>query len=138
MLKNLLRLVFISLCFLITSNVSADVVVVRHTMPLKASILPIPMSKDIIRNMVADEFKDVPRMLDVIQCESGFRQFDSSGKTLKSNTSDYGTMQINQVHLQEAKRLGLDIFNSVEDNIKMGRIIYESQGLHAWTCNKMV
>jgi len=91
-----------------------------------------------IRDKVAEAFKDEPKMLPTIGCESNFRQFDSRGKPLRSPTSDVGVMQINQVHWGEAKKLGLDIFYSEDDNIKMGRIIYESQGLEAWTCSKKV
>lgn len=77
-------------------------------------------------------------MLDIVQCESQFRQFDKNGNTLRSKTSDIGIMQINRVHWKEANRLGLDIWNSVDDNIKMGKIIYDIQGIDAWSCNKIV
>ena len=78
------------------------------------------------------------RMIDIGYCESHFRQFDAKGQPLMSNTSDVGVMQINQVHWKRAKSLGLDIFNSVEDNIYMAKIIYEEQGIGAWSCNKKV
>lgn len=83
-------------------------------------------------------FWDEPRMLAVIECESHFVHFKSNGKVLRSKTSDIGVMQINQVHWQEARSLGLDIWNSENDNIIMGRIIYDKQGIKAWTCNKLV
>lgn len=115
--------------FLLSANiVSADVISI-------VSYDVVPLS---IKDKVAREFRDVPRMLRVIQCESKFRQFDSSGKTLRSKTSDIGVGQINQVHWKRAKALGLDIWNSVDDNIKMMRIIYEEQGIDAWTCNDMI
>ena len=76
--------------------------------------------------------------MDVIKCESGFKQFTSSGKTLRSKTSDIGIMQINQVHWKRAKSLGLDIFNSENDNIIMGKIILKEQGIKAWTCSRLV
>lgn len=72
----------------------------------------------------------------VIGCESGFTQFGQDGKPVMSKTRDVGVMQINQVHWQRAKDLGLDIFYSPEDNIKMGRIIMEESGLQAWSCFK--
>lgn len=85
--------------------------------------------------LIKESFKDTPEMIKIVKCESGFRQF-KDGKPLMSKTSDVGVMQINQVHWQEAKNLGLDIFNSVQDNIKMGKIILAKEGLKAWMCYK--
>lgn len=90
-----------------------------------------------IREKIEATFWDSPKMMDIIGCESGFQQF-KDGKPLRSGTSDIGVMQINQVHWQEAKKLGLDIFNSASDNIRMGRIILEKQGISAWVCNRLV
>lgn len=112
---------------------------------LVAPTLPSVARMPSIRDKVADTFPDEPKMLPVVGCESDFRQFDSRGKPLMSGTSDVGVMQINKIHWKEAKRLGLDIFYSVDDNIAMGRIIYDTKkkngdivGLTAWTCNKKV
>ncbi len=108
------------------------------SMALEAPVMPQVARELSIRDKVALAFPDEPRMMDIIECESQFNQLNSRGKVLKSPTSDYGVMQINKIHVKEAKRLGLDIFTSVDDNIKMGRIIYEQQGLDAWTCNRKV
>lgn len=78
------------------------------------------------------------RMVAVLKCESGFKQFNASGSPLMSHTSDVGVAQINKVHWQEAKRLGLDIHNSVEDNLKMAKIIYDKESIKAWVCYKLV
>lgn len=75
-------------------------------------------------------------MLSVVQCESNFRQFKSDGTPLKSPTSDVGVMQINQVHWERAEKLGLDIFNSIDENIIMGKIIFDEQGIEAWMAIK--
>lgn len=88
-----------------------------------------------IREKVQIAFGSTSPMMAVVQCESGFQQF-KGGAPLQSPTSDIGVMQINQVHWQEAEKLGLDIFNSVDDNIKMGQIVLEKQGLTAWSCYK--
>jgi len=84
------------------------------------------------REKIALAFPEEPRMVNVAYCESRHKQFDKRGKTLMSETSDVGILQINQVHWPQAKKLGLDIFNSEDDNIKMGRIIYDMQGIKAW------
>jgi len=96
----------------------------------------LDMSTTSLRSLVQKEFPDVPEMVNIIECESGFRQFDSEGKPLASKTGDYGIAQINEVHLKQAEKLGLDVLHSVEDNLKMARILYEIQGLNAWVCHK--
>ncbi len=90
-----------------------------------------PMS---MRDRIVQEFGTSSPMVDIVKCESRFRQFNEKGKPLMSPTSDVGIMQINQANWKQAKKLGLDIFNSVDDNIKMGRYILKTQGLKAWTC----
>ncbi len=77
-------------------------------------------------------------MQDIVSCESGYKQFNPKGKPLISPTSDVGVMQINQTHWKEAKKLGLDIFNSPIDNIDMGMVVYKNEGLSAWSCYKPV
>lgn len=89
-----------------------------------------------VKRAVEAAFPDVPAMVDVVRCESHFRQLSGNGTPLISPTDDVGVMQINQVHWAQAKALGLDIFNSIDDNIKMGRIVYEQQGIGAWTCSR--
>lgn len=114
--------------FFLPVFVSADVISI-----VSYNVVPVT-----IREKVEREFRDVPRMMKVVQCESKFQQFDSNGKTLRSKTSDIGIGQINQVHWKRAKSLGLDIWNSVDDNIKMMRIVYNEQGISAWSCNRLV
>lgn len=122
----------------LTPNVSAEVA--------QATVPKVEVSKPLtLHEKIEATFWDEPRMLKVIHCESGTnkpyvfaRQFDSHGSPLMSHTSDVGVMQINQVHWAKAKLLGLDIFNSENDNIKMGRIIYDEQGIGAWMCNNKV
>lgn len=89
-----------------------------------------------IKEKVSLAFQDDPRMVDVITCESNHNQFMDDGRPLISKTSDVGVMQINQVHWSQAKKLELDIFYSIDDNIKMGRMIYDTQGIEAWNAIK--
>lgn len=87
------------------------------------------------KGKVALLFPDEPRMLAVIQCESKFRQFTADGTPLYSHTNDVGVAQINiPTWGAEAKRLGLDIYNSEDDNLTMARIVLQKQGITAWTC----
>ncbi len=92
-----------------------------------------------IKEKVRRAFPEEPRMVKIVQCESKFRQFDSRGNTLRSVTSDYGIMQIHlPIWGKKAKQLGLDIMGSIDDNIAMGRHIYEVQGIKAWACLKLI
>lgn len=104
----------------------------------RASVATTTLSESQIdvKRAVEAAFPDVPEMARVIACESGYAQFWPDGSPKISPTDDVGVMQINQTHWAQAKALGLDIFNSVDDNIKMGRIIYDEQGISAWTCSK--
>lgn len=95
-----------------------------------------------LANKVREVFDE--EMVDVIRCESQFNQHKSNGTPLLSPTSDVGVMQINQVHWKRAKALGLDIFNSVDDNIIMGKIVYDERekltgnGAEAWSCYAII
>ena len=93
---------------------------------LKATTTPDKLKEKIIAEL-GEEF------ISIVNCESGFKQFQD-GKPLISRTSDVGLLQINQVHWDRAKELGLDIFNSEDDNIAMAKIIKKEQGLKAWSC----
>ena len=74
-------------------------------------------------------------MLPVIECESHFRQFDESGDPLINPLS--GTVGITQIHpvwFPEVRERNLDIWGSVDDNLRMAKIIMEKQGKEAWEC----
>lgn len=99
---------------------------------IKAKTAPTATSgPEIIKQYLPDAF------VSILTCESNMRQFDFNGQPLMSPTHDVGIAQINKVHWKEAKALGLDIFNSATDNLKMAQIIYKSEGLEAWTCSKL-
>lgn len=88
-----------------------------------------------VKHAVALAFPDVPAMVRVVGCESSYAQFWADGSPKVSSTDDVGVMQINvPTWGAEAVKLGLDIYNSEADNIAMGRIVYETQGLSAWVC----
>lgn len=116
-------------------------VLLTLSQPLQAEakeIIPVELT---IEERVEQTFND-PRMVDVLRCESKLKQYEvrNDGRlvALISPTSDVGIAQINQVHWKRAKELGLDIFNSIDDNLTMAKIIYDEQGISAWTCSKLV
>ena len=77
-----------------------------------------------IEDKIREEFADAPVMIFIAKCESGF-------KNVPSKTGDFGPFQINQVHLNTLKTLGLDRTN-VDDNIKFARYLYNQKGTQPW------
>lgn len=74
-------------------------------------------------------------MVKVAKGESGLKQWYDNGKVVRGRIvpQDTGLFQINSTHwAREAKMLGLDYENSLVDNVKMARHIYDTQGIHAW------
>lgn len=74
-------------------------------------------------------------MVKVAQGESGLKQWHADGRVVrgKITPADKGLFQINKDYWgKEAKHLGLDFENSIIDNVKMARHIYDTQGVTAW------
>jgi hypothetical protein len=80
-------------------------------------------------------FKDKANIaLAIAQCESGQQQFKKDGTVVRSDTRDSGFFQINDIHLPEAQKMGLDVKNSLYDNIIMAKHIYDTAGsFKPWT-----
>ena len=118
-------------------TISTITILLGLLLPIPVNAAEVPLTPTVIINLSIEDkvrlvFIDDPIMPKKIKCESRFKQFWPDGTPKISPTSDVGIMQINIQHWKEAKSLGLDIFNSVDDNIKMGRIIYDRQGSGAW------
>lgn len=78
-----------------------------------------------------------PKVLDCIAMEeSGGEQFTPSGQPLWSPTNDVGLLQINQLWIPTAKRMGLDIVHSAKDNATFGIWLMNTHGLSQWTTYK--
>lgn len=74
-------------------------------------------------------------MVSVAKGESGLKQWHDNGTLVTGivDSRDSGLFQINSGYWDaEAKRLGLDYKNSIEDNVKMARHIADVQGITAW------
>lgn len=69
--------------------------------------------------------------ISIARCESGIKQFNSDGSVLISRTSDVGIFQINQVHWDNAKRLGIDI-DTVDGNIGFAKLLKQQNGTRDW------
>jgi hypothetical protein len=74
-------------------------------------------------------FKDTPVIARVAYCESRFRQ------NAVSPTADFGVLQVNKMHEEQAKELGHDI-HTLEGNLGFSRYLYDTQGLQPWSASK--
>jgi hypothetical protein len=78
------------------------------------------------------------KMYELATCESHNRQ-SVDGKVVTSSTHDYGYLQINQATWDDkAKELGLDYKGSLEDNIRMAKVVYEAQSFQGWSCYAII
>jgi hypothetical protein len=92
-----------------------------------------------VEDVVRSYFKDIPIMIEVARCESGFTHIDpSTGKVFRgyANPKDVGVMQINEdYHLPTAKKMGLEITN-LKDNLAYARYLYEQNGIRPWNASR--
>lgn len=112
------------------------------------------MAHDLIHHVEADEKIEVkiPKQLQAIaDCESGIRlksgkavpnsasHYDKHGDVLergnRDRSIDRGWAQINSVHNDEARRMGLDL-DDEEDNKKFAVNLYKSEGTTPWNSSK--
>jgi hypothetical protein len=88
-------------------------------------------------SIVRDYFSDIPVMIQVARCESGFRHTLSDGSTLQGrvDSADTGVMQINKrYHLKSASAMNLNLDN-IYDNMAYARHLYETQGIQPWNAS---
>lgn len=88
-----------------------------------------------VKNLILSVFPDAPIMVQVCKGESGLRHWKNDGSVVRGivDPDDTGLCQINKRYWKkEAEKLGLDFENSIEDNVKMARHIYDTQGITAW------
>lgn len=87
--------------------------------------------------IVREYFKDIPVMIQVARCESGFRQTLADGSVLRGvvDSADTGVMQINKrYHEKAAASLGLDL-DDIAGNLAYARHLYEKQGTQPWNAS---
>jgi transglycosylase-like protein with SLT domain len=72
----------------------------------------------------------------IAQHESGIRQFDAKGRPIWSKTNDVGIFQLHKSWIPVAKKEGLDIVNSAEDNVQFAIELYNKDGGKPWTTDK--
>jgi len=92
-----------------------------------------PYNPDHVEGRVRAYFADIPIMVEIARCESGFHMYDEFGNPLYGGTG--GMVGVFQeaaaIHNDAAKDLGLNI-NTLEGNLAYARHLYENQGLAPW------
>ncbi len=101
--------------------------------PVFAETVIDPHNSADIEKRVREYFSDVPVMIAIAKCESGFRQFDSAGNVLDGGAGAMmGVFQIHEhSHRKIADTLGLD-FHTLEGNLAYARHLYENEGTDPW------
>lgn len=91
-----------------------------------------------VESYLKAEYADTPILVDIAQCESDFRQYDSDGNLMrgKIDKDDVGVMQINEkYHAAQAKELGLDL-STIEGNVAYAKILYSKEGTSPWKASQ--
>lgn len=85
-----------------------------------------------VEGKVRSGLSDMPVMIGVAQCESGFRQFNSNGTVLRGSGRYVGIFQIDeQIHRARAATMAYDIY-TVDGNIAYTRYLYSMSGSSPW------
>lgn len=103
-------------------------------LPARAQLTMPVNTNDGIQAQVNAYFADAPAMIAIAGCESGYRQFNSSGLPLLGGTSGnyIGVFQISMGHVPEALAMGWDVYTT-EGNLAYAKYLYQKQGTWPWS-----
>jgi hypothetical protein len=79
-------------------------------------------------------FPDMPEMIGIAKCESGFRQFNADGTVLRGGAGKQylGIFQFSEsIHVPKAQSMAYDLY-TVEGNIAYARHVYRTSGTNPW------
>ncbi len=105
--------------------------------PATPALQPMPQAQT-VKEYVQEYFSDIPLMVDISQCESHFRQYNSKGAVYRGaeNNQDVGVMQINEhYHLEKAQKLGYDVY-TIQGNVAYARYLFEKEGATPWASSQ--
>ncbi|MFA6215112.1 MAG: peptidoglycan-binding domain-containing protein [Patescibacteria group bacterium] len=81
---------------------------------------------------VRSYFADIPAMIEIAKCESGFRQFTDSGAPLRGHNLYIGVFQIDEkIHAKAALSLGFDIY-TLDGNMAYAKYLSSQAGTKPW------
>ena len=99
-----------------------------------AASTSVPLSPLVVEAEVREFFSDVPEMIEIARCESGFRQYQADGSPLWGGLGNgmVGVFQVyKQIHAHQARSLGYDL-RTLAGNLGYARYLYELQGTSPW------
>ena len=76
---------------------------------------------------------DIPTVFALIKCESGFNE--NAEHYNDNKTIDRGLLQINSIHTEAMKDMGLDIKKS-DDSLIFGFWLLRTEGIQHWNSSK--
>lgn len=117
----------------VLGKLSRLIVLITLIFPLAANAQTL-FSVEESEARVRDYFADLPAMIDIAKCESGFRQYTDSGNVFYGGAGGkmIGIFQLHgDYHLAAAQNIGLDI-TTVDGNLAYSRHLYEKEGLAPW------
>jgi hypothetical protein len=94
--------------------------------------------KKTTEQLIIEAFGREKPFVKIADCESNLRQFEDNGEVRRGrlHSPDTGLFQINKkVWGETAEKLNLDI-ETLEGNIKMAKVVYDTQGLQAWKASQ--
>ena len=119
---------------LATTTVAID----QTTLAPVDETLKTPIKEKTAETEVRNYFADIPVLINIAGCESGFQQTDADGNLIhgKVNHADVGVMQINEYyHGESAERLGYNI-ETLDGNMSFARHLYKVYGTEPWSASK--
>ncbi len=139
------------------SMVLAKLSLVLIALAQATSTIPIQENRTEVPIIETDIWEDYPLLKQICSCESAFahpfnepRKFDELGlplwgqnpKIRGATTTDVGVCQISlKYHEKQTKKMGLDVINSLEDNVKYAKYLYDKNGARDWkasyNCHKI-
>lgn len=107
-------------------------------LPLFSHAQEIPVPKEIvvkvIKNLAEQQGVSPILAISVAYCES---RFDTKAINYNNNkTIDRGLMQINSIHLETAKAMGLDVVTDPIHNIMYGLFLLKTNGISDYLASK--
>ncbi|MBX4188092.1 MAG: hypothetical protein KW793_03080 [Candidatus Doudnabacteria bacterium] len=87
-----------------------------------------------VENKVRASFTDMPAMIGIAKCESGYRQFSADGSPLRGGSGKHyiGIFQIDEnIHAAKAKDMAFDIY-TIDGNIAYARYMFFKSGTNPW------
>ena len=118
---------------IVRADAAEEIVLVHNVAPTYnkvSDVIPASDTEAIVRSY----FKDIPVMIGVAKCESGFRHQQADGSVLQGrvDSADSGVMQINKrYHEAAAAAMNLDL-DDLYGNMAYARHLYETQGTQPW------